>query len=85
MEIASSLDWANVSAKLRENASAVGSDPKFNKMLKHLDELVRVISNLEVEIRRTKKIPSNYYSLVSKVNEEIAEVEMILMLAALYK
>lgn len=85
MEINTSLDWPEVSAKLRENGHKVGGDPKFQKMLAHLNDMVRVLSNLEVDIRRTKKIPSSYNPLVTKINEEIAEVEMILMLAALYK
>ena len=85
MKIQTSLDWSEVSGKLRENGNKIGTDPKFQKMLAHLDNLVKDLSNIEVEIRRTHKIPSSHESLVTKINEEIAEVEMILMLAALYK
>lgn len=85
MHISSSLDWPDVSTKLRQNGHKVGADPKFGKMLKHLDDLVRQLSNIEVDIRRTRKIPSTYSELVAKINNEINEVEMILMMSALYK
>ena len=85
MQISSSLDWPNVSTKLRQNGYKVGADPKFGKMLRHLDDLVRKLSNMEVDIRRTRKIPSTYPELVAKINDEIYEIEMILMMSALHK
>lgn len=84
MNINSSLDWTEVRSKLRENANRIGGDPRFQKMLTHLENLVRDLSNLEVDIRRTRKIPARYPELLAKINEEIGEVEMILMMSALY-
>jgi hypothetical protein len=85
MHITSSLDWDQVRSKLRQNGYKVGADPKFSKMLTHLDNLVRTLSNMEVDIRRTRKIPSSYQELVTKINDEIYEIEMILMMSALHK
>jgi hypothetical protein len=85
MQITSSLDWDGVRSKLRQNGYKVGADPKFSKMLTHLDNLVRTLSNMEVDIRRTRKIPNTYHELIAKINDEIHEVEMILMMSALYK
>jgi len=85
MEITCSLDWGDVHTKLRQNGYKVGADPKFGLLLKNVDNLVRKLSNMEVDIRRTRKIPSTYSELVAKINEEIREIEMILMVSALYK
>ena len=85
MEIRTSLDWAEVSSELRTIGNKTHRDPKLNKLLNNIGEMVRVASNMEIEIRRKQSIPSKYTDLIAKINEEIQNLEMLLLMATLAK
>jgi len=85
MEIRTSLDWAGVSSELRTIGNKAHRDPKLNKLLNNIGEMVKVASNMEIEIRRKQSIPSKYTDLIAKINEEIQNLEMLLLMATLAK
>jgi hypothetical protein len=85
MQITNSLDWDKVSWNLKSIGSKAHNDPKFAKVLTNVGCMVRELSNMEVEARRTKKLPSKYRELLAQINEEIENLEMLIMLAALAK
>jgi len=85
MEIRTSMDWADVSRELGKIGRRASPDPKLTKLLHNIGEMVRKASNMEIEIRRRRVIPIAYTELIAKINEEIRNLEMLLLMATLAK
>lgn len=86
MQIDSSLDWPEVSAQLRKIGRNAANDPRLVRVLANIGKDVTKLSNMEVDARRNKRPPNlQYKELLSKINESITELEMLLMIAALGK
>jgi hypothetical protein len=86
MEIHSSLDWSDVSSRLRQIGNRATNRPGLSRILANIGDNVKLLGNMEVEFRRTRRVSSvQYQELLTKVNTDIQELEMILMMAALCK
>lgn len=86
MLVQHSLDWAPVSANLREQMQAAPPQCRKDlaKMIGHVESLARQLSNEEVELRRCKKTTSQRHEkLLESINQSITDFDQWLMLAHL--
>ena len=87
MQINSSLDWSDVSTQLRKIGRSATQDPRLSKVLQNIHNDVKILANMEIEARRRRQLTSTivqYQEMLTKINSNIEELEMLHMMAALY-
>lgn len=88
MDIKTALDWPKVEAVLRENGCNLKDYEHRNqvfKIIRNLDKMVSQLSKLELEARRSPfKSNQRVNEQLTKVNEEINNLEQWLTLLLLY-
>ena len=82
MKIESSLDWNTVHSQLRIQISQLNYNPDLHKMLNNITNMVTVLSQLEVDARRTQKL-SYVETKLNEINKAIDHLEKILLIAKL--
>ena len=82
MKIESSLDWNTVHSQLRIQISQLNYNPDLHKMLNNITNMVTVLSQLEVDARRTQKL-SYAETKLNEINKAIDHLEKILLIAKL--
>ena len=86
LEITSSLDWHSVQTELLARASKLNCFSDTLKLLNNLEPLIAKLGKAEIDDRRNYDKPSrNTIEMVTKINEEINNIDKMLMFAALYK
>jgi len=79
--IKTSLEWANVEVSLMRKTVGLAHGLEVRKMIRNIQEEVKLLSRAEVEARRGKKLKAE--ELLEKINNDIQTVEEFLLVAAL--
>ena len=84
MKIETSLDWFNVSNKLRTQLDNLPYNNDLHKMLKNIEKMVTELSKLEVEARRIRNT-SYLIDRVNDINKSIDHLEKLILMASLMR
>ena len=84
MKIENSLDWQEVSAKLRTDLHSIGYNYDLQKMFNNLQLMVTELSKLEVDGRRIRSTTFTQ-SEVDKINKAIDHLEKLILMGLLMK
>lgn len=79
--IKNSLEWADVEASLMRKAAGLRYGTDVRRMIRNIQEEVKLLSRAEVEARRGKKLRAE--ELLKEINDDIETVEGFLVVAAL--
>lgn len=79
--IKNSLEWADVEVSLMRKAAGLQFGTDVRKMIRNIQEEVKLLSRAEVEARRGKKLKAT--ELLEKINADIQTVQEFLLVAAL--
>lgn len=82
MRIEQSLDWQEVSTKLRNELHNIGYNPDLLKMHKNIEKMISELSKLEVTGRR---LHNNKFLIepIEKINKSIDHLEKLILMAKL--
>lgn len=87
MRIGNSVEWSSVRTKLQQ--SAQNNMPEFihdaKKILQTIDEDVRDLSKMEVEVRSGRRRDNALEPMLEKVNNKIKTYEKFYMIALMAK
>lgn len=84
MKIETSLDWFNVSNKLRTQLDNLPYNSDLHKMLKNIEKMVDELSKVEVEARRIRNT-SYLIDRVNDINKSIDHLEKLILMASLMR
>lgn len=79
--IKNSLEWANIEVSLMRKAAGLSHGTEVRKMIRNIQDEIKLLSRAEVDARRGKKMRAN--ELLEKINNDIQTVQEFLLVAAL--
>jgi hypothetical protein len=82
MEIKTSLDWMQVSIPLLEQQNALPYNRDLHKMYRNIGNMVKELSQLEVEARRLNA-PYMTAEKIAEINSAIDRLEKLMLMAKL--
>jgi len=88
MQIQTSLDWAKTETELRKLGRMLPMfEADIKRIINHVSNMVKELSQLEVEARntRSKSLAAKCQSKVSRINEELKQVQKFHLMAMLTK
>jgi hypothetical protein len=84
MKIETSLDWSAVDKKLRDNLNKLDYNHDLHKMHKNIGEMIRDLSRLEVDARRTNNRSASN-AMRDKINAAISRLDALILMAILMR
>lgn len=85
LTIAQAQDWNRVESLLRQYLRNLDQGADARRITHSIDQLVRELSNIEVEQRRLHRTLPKHQELVDKINANLLELEKHIFLAKLSK
>ena len=88
IEIKTSLDWAKTETELRKLGNMLPMfEADIKRIINRVSNMVKELSQLEVEARntRSKSLATQCQSKITKINEELKQVQKFHLMAMLAK
>ena len=83
-EITTSLDWAEVSIQLENAAKRMKRyGPEMLKISSNIGDMVKLLSEEEINCRRMGKQTRQHQELLTKINQEILQFEQYITFGVL--
>lgn len=84
MQLNNSLDWQKIEKDLLQTIFDLGYNRDLHRIFANIKQMITVLSQLEVESRRTKK---DYLvqEQLNKINESLKQINKFIMLLRLSK
>ena len=84
MRVETSLDWPGVERTLQKNLSQLDYNHDLHKMHKNIGEMIRELSRLEVDARRTRnRTAANAQR--DKINASISHLDRLIVMAMIMR